>query len=253
MISQQHSKLLCCCGAHLPLWYHKKTLSSWSHIWLHDFVAKEWCCLVLSETRTLPQCPLFCTRLMRKTYGGLSNNTMIPFSAIQRRNPSPMGFNKALPKMFRVRVSAFQHRQDFYYWYLWEESYASGEDIAQKALSSSENRWAHFYTSYIYCLIYRSQETSRIKVKTQLESTESKIHWNNKQASSFLRPNSSINPKQFSAETCLSFQCCFQQCFAFSSLWQHIIVWNSKKLPVHNERLVPHVPNTPVPSCWQLL
>lgn len=169
----------------------------------------------------LPQCLLFCTRLMRKNYGGLPNNT-IPLSAIQRRKPSPVGPSKALPKIFRVRLSAFQHRQDFNCWFLWEEIYATGEDIAQKAVSSPENCWAHFYTSYVFCLTHRNQNTSRIKVKTQLESTESKPHWNNKQASSFLRPNSSINPKQSSAKTCFSFQCCFRQCFAFSCLW-HVL------------------------------
>jgi len=89
---------------------------------------------------TLPQCPLFCTKLMRKTHGGLPmDDRTIPFSAIQRRNPSPVGLSKALSKIFRVRLSAFQHRQDFYCGFLWEESYARGEDIAQKALSSTQN------------------------------------------------------------------------------------------------------------------
>lgn len=71
-----------------------------------------------------------------------------------------MGLSKALPRMLRVR---FQHRQDFYCWFLWEESYATGEeDIAQKAFSSPENRWAHFYTSYIYIVLY-------IGIKRQVE------------------------------------------------------------------------------------
>lgn len=131
---------------------------------------------------------------MRKTHSGLSNNKKMSFSVIQTRNPTLMGLSKALLNMFRDRLSAFQHNLLVF---VGKKVMPVVRTLLRK-LSVSLRTAELTFISPIYCLTHRNKETSRMKVKTQLESIESKTQWNNKQASSFLGPNTSLKPKQYS-------------------------------------------------------